>query len=208
MAPTRNWQESIIASASDGPVVANTTSVSTIIGNAGACPSASLFHENAATYGKIQIPSRILVVGRQLRLWAAGRISNIVTAPGTLALTVYSVNEVAVVADSDTIQLNAVAKVNVPWILEWYLTVRTSDSVNGISFMHQGTWTSESVVGAGVPTATGAGVAMLPKTAPAVGAGLIDPAFPLVTLDLAAQFSVANAGNSIKMHQCRLEVLN
>jgi hypothetical protein len=71
--------------------------------------------------------------------------------------------------------------------------------------MHQGEWTSESVIGSGVPTAGGAGTHMLPNAAPAVGTGFDSTVSMIV--DLFATWSLNNA-NSILVHQYELADLN
>lgn len=150
--------------------------------------------------GKIKIPAGYLYrVGQTLRLRAAGRVSNIVTTPGTLTLDLRlgPTNNI-VVANGGAMSLNAVAKTNVPWVLDWLLTLRSIGASTAATWMHQGSWLSESVVGSPLPTAGGAGVAMLPNAAPAVGTGFdstVDNLF-----DLFATWSLSNA-NSIQTHQ-------
>jgi len=72
--------------------------------------------------------------------------------------------------------------------------------------MHQGTWTSEAVIGAALPAAGGAGVHLLPNAAPAVGTGFDSTAAQAV--NLFGTWSVANAANSILTHQYMVESLN
>lgn len=150
--------------------------------------------------GKIKIPAGYLYrVGQTLRMRAAGRVSNIVTTPGTLTLDLRlgPTNNI-VVANGGAMALNTVAKTNVPWLLEWLLTLRSIGSGTAATWMHQGTWISESVIGSPLPTVGGAGQLMLPNAAPAVGTGFdstVDNLF-----DLFATWSLNNA-NSIQTHQ-------
>jgi hypothetical protein len=55
-----------------------------------------------------------------LSIRAAGRVSNIVTTPGTLTLDVrIGPTSNIIVANGGAMALNTVAKANVPWWLEW-----------------------------------------------------------------------------------------
>jgi hypothetical protein len=180
----QTWQETLIAQPVDGAALANTTTATSIL------------HPTA----RVTLPAQFFQVGRVLLLKAAGRISNIVTSPGTLTLEVRFGS--AVVASSGAMALNVVAKTNVPWALEWLLTCRAIGSGTGANMMHQGIWSSESVIGSPLPSAGGAGQHMLPNAAPAVGAGFDSTAAQ--TVDLFATWSVANAGNSILTHQYKL----
>jgi hypothetical protein len=145
---------------------------------------------------KIVIPgSYIYRIGQRLRIFAAGRVSNIVTTPGTLTLDV-RFGASTVIGNGGAMSLNVVAKANVPWSLWWDLTLRAKGAA--ANFMHQGEWVSESVIGSALPTAGGAGTAMLPNAAPAVGSNFDSTAAQ--TLDLFGTWSLNNA-NSILVHQ-------
>jgi hypothetical protein len=145
-------------------------------------------------------------VGKRIAIVAAGRISNIVTTPGTLTLDVrMGPTSNIVVANGGAMSLNTVAKTNVPWLLYWELTCRAIGNGTSANLMHQGEWTSESVIGSGVPTAGGAGTHMLPNAAPAVGTGF-DSTVSMV-IDLFATWSLNNA-NSITCHQFHVQELN
>lgn len=154
---------------------------------------------------KFILPAGVLdKVGKAIRITAAGRVSNPVTTPGTLTLDVRLGAVIA--ANGGAMSLNVVAKTNVPWFLEWLLTLRAVGSGTSANFMHQGRWWSESVVGSPLPTAGGAGCAMLPSAAPAVGTGFDSTAAQ--TVDLFATWSQANAANTITLHQFAIELLN
>ena len=167
----------------DGSALANSTTPTSIL------PAAA----------KLVLPANFFQIGRALWLKATGRISNIVTTPGTLTLDVRFGS--TVVANGGAVSLNTTAKTNVTWDLEWLLTCRAI----GVSanLMHSGLWTSESVVGAAAGVANSAS---LPASAPAVGSNFDAGASQAV--DLFATFSIANAGNSIQLHQYVLESLN
>lgn len=154
---------------------------------------------------RIFIPSGYLYrVGKRFHVVATGRISNIVTTPGTLTLR-FKLGPTAniAVSQSSAIQLNAVAKTNVSWVLDMTMTLRAIGAGTQAGFMSNGMWSSESVVGSAVPASGGAGGAMWQASAPAVGTGFdstIDN-----QIDLTAQFSLT--GNSIQLHTFGLEDL-
>lgn len=154
---------------------------------------------------KIFIPSGYLNrIGKRFGVRASGRISNIVTTPGTLTmrLKLGPTANVAVAASSAW-QLNAVAKTNVSWYLDLTFTVRSIGSGTTATIFPMGTWTSESVVGSPVPASGGAGTHQWQASAPAVGTGFDSTVDNLI--DLTAQFSLT--GNSIQLHTFGLEDL-
>jgi hypothetical protein len=141
-------------------------------------------------------------VGRQLRITAHGRISTVVTTPGTLTLDLRL--GAVVVANGGTMVLSTTAKTNVAWYLEWLLTLRAVGSGTSANFMHQGKWTSEA---AGATTVAGeAKSILLPQSAPAVGTGFDSTAAQ--TLDLFGTWSVASGSNSIQLHGFCVESIN
>lgn len=147
-------------------------------------------------------PNFIDQVGKKFLLKAHGRISNVVTSPGILTLRLKFGS--IIVATSAGLQLNAVAKTNVFWMLEWLLTARTIGGGTSAAFMHQGLFESESVVGSPLPAAGGAGQLAIQPAAPAVGTGF-DSTIANV-IDLAAIFGTT--GNSMTLHDMTLESLN
>lgn len=142
--------------------------------------------------------------GQALRLRAMGRISNIVTTPGTLTLKV-KFGSIAV-ASSGALALNIVAKTNVTWILDWDLVVRTVGNGTVATLMHSGQLQTESNIGSPAAAAGGASSAIIPLSAPAVGTGFDSTVANQI--DLTAQWSVSNAANSIQCHTFKLESLN
>lgn len=154
---------------------------------------------------KFTLPANYLQdVGQTLRLRAMGRISNIVTTPGTLTLRVKFGS--IIVATSGALALNVAAKTNVTWILDWDLTVRSVGSSTAATLMHSGQWQSESVIGSPAAGAGGAGSHIIPASAPAVGTGFDSTVANQI--DLTAQWSISNAANSIQCHSYKLESLN
>jgi hypothetical protein len=159
----------------------------------------SILHA-AAVY---TLPPNFFEIGRKIRVKAAGRISTVVTTPGTLTLDLMF--GATIVATSGAMALNVVAKTNVPWDLEWDLTCRSVGASTSATLMHQGKWISEAVVGSALPSAGGAGVHLLPNTTPAVGTGFSSVATQAV--NLFATWSINNA-DSILVHQYELVAVN
>jgi len=181
----QTWQETFIASQVDGAAVTGTTATSLLPGAA-----------------KFTLPANFCEVGRVFRVTAKGRVSNIVTTPGTLTLDVRFGS--VVVFNGGAMQLNAVAKTNVTWIFDAMLTVRAIGSGTAANLLGIGQWTSESVVGSPVPGSGGSGTLLCPASAPAVGSGFDSTAAQVI--DLFATFSLT--GNSITCHEYAFESLN
>lgn len=182
------YQSTLVEMQSDGLAVTGTAEGSLLAGQA-----------------RIFVPSGYLNrIGKRLMIRASGRVSNIVTTPGTLTLRVKMGPTANIaIATSSAVQLNAVAKINVGWFLDLGLVVRSIGNGVLATVMAQGTWQSESVVGSPVPSAGSAGSAMWQAAAPVVGTGFDSSVDNLI--DLTAQFSLT--GNSIQAHMFALEDL-
>lgn len=176
----QGWGETLISAQVDGTAVTGTTAGSIL-------PAAA----------KFTIPANFFAIGRVLRVNAMGRISNIVTTPGTLTLDVRFGS--TVIFNGGAFSLNTTAKTNVNWRFIGLLTCRAIGTTGNM--FGQADFTSESVV------SSPAGVAndvMLPASAPAVGSNFDTTAAQLV--DMFATFSLT--GNSIQLHQYTLESMN
>lgn len=186
------WQQVLASAPVDGTAVGNTTTETSLL----------------PTDSKLILPSRFLFYpGQALRIRAMGRISNIVTTPGTLTFRVkLGPTSTIAVASSGALALNVVAKTSVTWILDWDLTIRSTGGGTSATFMHSGQWQSESVIGSPAAGAGGAASHIIPASAPAVGTGFDSTAAN--TFDLTAQWSIANAGNTLQLHTLKLESLN
>lgn len=171
----------------DGAALSNTTTATSLL------PGAAKYTIGA---------NYIDVIGKAFRIRAHGRISTVVTTPGTLTLDVRF--GAVVVANGGAMTLSTTAKTNVAWELDWLLTARAIGAGTSANMMHQGRFTSEA---AGATTTAGeAKSIMLPQSAPAVGTGFNSTA--AFAVDLFAAWSVANASNSITLHGFLLESLN
>lgn len=183
----QTWQETIVNSNVDGPTLTAAAAATCI-------PAAS----------KITLPNNFFYVGRMLRITASGRISSVITTPGTAR---FDVRIGAVVAfDSLAILLDSVAAhTNVGWTLNILLTCRAVGSGTSSNLMGQGTWTCEDILGVPATAPKGVLSAILPwNSAPAVGTGFDNTAAN--TLDLF--FTQTAATGSMTVHQYMVESLN
>lgn len=188
----QTWQETLIWAVSDGTALTNTVTATSLL------PAHAKFTAPANFFNS---------VGKTLRVTAKGRISNLVTTPGTLTLDVRA-GASTVLFNGGAMQLNAVAKTNVTFWFEAEMVLRTLGNGAASNFLGIGQFSSEALVGAGTGAAgsTTNGSLNLPATAPAVGSNF-DVATANV-IDLFGTFSVANAANSITVHTFKLESLN
>lgn len=192
--PGISFVETLITSQIDGSALTNTTTATSII------PAAARFTLASNFYAYI---------GKQLRIRASGRISTVVTTPGNITFAVNhgTVATPIIVFTSGTSALNVAAQTNAAWDLEVLLTCRAIGASTSANLMGTAKWTSRASLNApAVGTTTGVGTVLLPDTAPAVGTGFDSTITNVV--DLFATFSVANAANSIQVHQYSLESLN
>lgn len=155
------------------------------------------------TYVPTTLPAGYWQIGRMWRLTMAGRISCVVTTPGTARWDLRLGGVVAF--DTLAIPLNIVAKTNVPWFLEVLLTCRAVGSGTSANLIGQGRWLSEAALNTAVPaTGPGPGGNVVPyNTAPAVGTGFNSQS--ALTLD--CFFTQTVATGSMTVHQFMIEQL-
>jgi hypothetical protein len=144
------------------------------------------------------LPANTLKIGDKLCVRASGRISCVVTTPGTARYDIRIGG--AVIFDSQAMNLNVVAKTNVGWWLDVEFTVRAvGSSANGLG---QGIWLSEAGILTAVPTTgPGPGGFTLPyNTAPVVGANFNSTVSNTVDLF----FTQTVATGSMTLHEYEL----
>jgi len=153
------------------------------------------------TYVPTTLPSGYWQIGRIWRLTAAGRISCVISTPGTARfdLRMGSVT----VFDTLAIPLNVVAKTNVNWFLEVLLTCRSVGSSTSGTLFGQGYFLSEANILVPVPsTGPGPGGQLVPyNTAPVVGTGFDSTAAN--ALDF--RFTQTVVTGSMTLHQFMIE---
>lgn len=148
------------------------------------------------------IPAGTLQIGSLLKVKLRGRISTVVTTPGTLTLDMRLGN--VIISAFGAMALNTVAQVNASFEAELEAVVRSLGAGVVATAMCTGRFVSRAVIGSPAAGAGGAGVLMLPDTAPAVGTGFDSTAAQAV--NVFGTWSVANAANSIQVHQALVEL--
>jgi len=155
------------------------------------------------TYVPTTLPAGYWQIGRIWRITCAGRLSCVVTTPGTFRL---DLRLAAVTAfDSLAIPLNIVAQTNVPWYAEFLLTCRSVGSGTSATLMGQGRIQSTAFLNVpAVATGPWSGAIAVPyNTAPVVGAGFDSTA--ALALDFRHTQTVATG--SFTMHSFLIEQL-
>jgi hypothetical protein len=177
----------IVSIATDGYTLTN-SAVSTSILPVTVVPSTNLI-----------LPARFFnYIGQELIIEVSGRISTLVTTPGTLLFEVKFGS--TVVATTQALDLNIVAKTDVTWMLRLAMQLRVVGA--SAQFLTIGKFESEAVIGSPLPTVGGSGVLLIPASAPAVGNTFNSTTSQTITFN--AKWSVADPANSITIHQFRI----
>lgn len=182
------YPEILAQSAADGTALTNSTTATSIIPTAAIC----------------NLPAGSLQVGRMFWVRAAGRISTVVTTPGTLTLDVRFGSVTAWASGAMT--LNTTAQTNTSWLLDLMLTVRAVGSGTSANLIGIGSFKSRAIVASPAEATGGAGSRLVPDSAPAVGTGFDSTAAQ--NIDFRATWSVASASNSITCHQYMFAALS
>lgn len=183
----QTWVEAVAAGLADGTAYTASITATTII------PAAA----------KATIPAGTMSIGKTYRVTARGRITTVVTTPGTLTLDLRFGS--VIISAFGAMTLNVNAQTAATWDFEGLVTVRAIGQTTTANAICTGKFTSRAVVGSAAVGSGGAGVLMLPDTTPAVGTGFDSTAAQ--TVDMFATWSINNA-NSIQTHQFIVEALN
>jgi len=178
----------LISAQGDGNQLSNTTVATSII------PAAA----------KLTLPANFISdPGMVLRFTLFGRISNVVTTPGTLTLDIRYGG--TVIFNGGAQQLSTTAHTNVPFFWQAWLTSRTIGAAG--NFMGQSIGISQAFASTAVAdnTYTHASL-MMPNTAPAVGSNVDLTAAAVI--DVFGTFSVNTNPTNLTVHQYMLESLN
>ena len=133
-----------------------------------AAARASLLQGAGGKQGLYTLPANKLRVGDIMVLDAGGRISCAVTTPGTARFDLSAGVAGVAFFDSLAINLNIIAKTNVPWLLHAEGTVRVIGNVAQLFW--QGWWQSEALIGSLVANVGSTGTTTIPiNTAPVIG---------------------------------------
>lgn len=180
--------ETIVSGATDGPTL-------TAAARASCIPTAN----------RVVLPNNFFYIGRAIRFLMSGRISCVVTTPGTARFDICMGSAgTTIVFDTLALNLNIVAKTTVPWLLDVTLVCRAVGAGTSTTFFPRGFFQSEAVVGAPLPTAGGNGSLLVPTGTPAVGAGMDNTAAS--ALDVF--FTQTVATGSMTVHNYIVQVLN
>lgn len=185
----QTWQETLTVGSTDGPTL-------TAAARASCIPVAN----------RIVLPNNYFYIGRKLLFKASGRISCVVTTPGTARFDIcMGAAGTTIVFDSLALNLNVVAKVTVPWYLEIGLVCRAVGTGTGTTFFpFGGQFTSEAVVGSPLPAAGGNSGLIIPVGTPAVGAGMDNSAASIVDMF----FTQTVATGSFTVHNYQIDSIN
>lgn len=152
----------------------------------------------------LTLPTGYWTIGKMWHLKMTGRLSSVITTPGTAR---FDLRMGAVVAfDTGAILLDSVAgHTTMPWVLDVLLTCRAIGPSTSTTLIGQGFWASEDILGTPASSPKGGLVAMVPwNSAPAVGAGFSNVTTQLVDI----YFTQTAATGSMTVHQCIITELN
>lgn len=147
---------------------------------AGAALTAAAAASCLPAAARFSFPPNALKIGDKFQIKASGIISNVITTPGTARFDVRFGS--AVVFDSGALNLNIIAKTNVPWWLDIELTVRAIGASTSASIIGQGLFASEAVIASPLPTVGGNGVLNIPVSGVAAGTGFDSTASNFIDL--------------------------
>lgn len=186
--PKQEWHQNLVpVGVSDGPTLTAAAAATCIPANS-----------------KITLPQNFFYVGKQLMVKASGRISSLITTPGTAR---FDIRVGAVIAfDSLAILLDTVAAhTTVGWELEILLTCRAVGNGTSTTLWGIGKWTCEDILGVPATAPKGVLTALLPWNAtPAIGTGFDNTASN--TLDMF--FTQTVATGSMTLHTYSVWDLN
>ena len=183
------WVETKASAVADSTAVTNTVT------------PASIIHSTAKPVIAAQ---EMVKAGQVFRVTVTGRISTVVTTPGTLTLDCRLGS--AVVFNGGAMALNVNAQTNATFKFIFHLRLVTLGSGATATVIGTGQFISRAVIGAAAVGVGGAGALMLPDTAPVVGTGFDSTIAQ--TVDVFATWSIANAANSILSHIAFIELVN
>lgn len=152
--------------------------------------------QGSAKQGLYTLPPNKLRIGDVLHLKAFGRISNVVTTPGTARFDLSAGVGGTAFFDTLAMPLNIVVKSNVLWTLEAEGIVRAVG--NAANLFWAGKWLSEASINTAVPsTGPGPGGQNVPyNTAPVVGANFDHSVAQIIDFN----FTQTVATGSITVH--------
>lgn len=184
----QTFAETLWAMQSDGVSLTNTLTETSLLNN----------------QDKLTLPAGYFdAPGKAIRIRGMGRLSNLVTTPGTLTLKLYfgATN----VFNGGAMQLSSTAHTTLPFWFDIQLVCRAIGASSNL--MGQGFIKGQplSLTAVADSTTTIADL-MIPNVTPVVGTNFDSSV--LQQVDLKGAFSVANAANLVQLHQFYIEALN
>lgn len=181
--------ETIVCGATDGPTL-------TAAARASCIPTAN----------RIVLPNNFFYIQRAIRVMLGGRMSCVVTTPGTARFDICMGSAgTTIVFDSLAINLNIVAQTTVPFWMDVTLVCRAVGTGTSTTFFpHQAFVQSEALIGSLADTAGSNSSLNIPVGTPAVGAGMDNTAAS--ALDVF--FTQTVATGSFTVHTYVVQVLN
>lgn len=185
------WVEPMLTIQGDGPALTAAAAASMLPTAARALP----------------IPPQFWYLGKAIRIIGSGRISSVVTTPGTARydMRLGPTNNI-VVFDGLAILLDTVAAhTNVGWCMDLLLTCVAIGTGTTAKLMGQGRWTCEDILGVPATAPKGVLTAMLPwNSAPAPGTGFDSTVVNVLDMF----FTQTAATGSQTLHQLVVESIN
>ena len=188
--PSQSWGEILTQSATDGPTLVAAARASCI-----------------PTANRIVLANNYFEIKKVIRFTMSGRISCVVTTPGTARLDIcMGAAGTTIVFDTLALPLNIVAKVTVPWQFTCDLVCRAIGTGTATNFFPTASFNSEANIGVALPSANNTGSQFLnvPVGTPAVGAGMDNSAASAIDVF----FTQTVATGSFTVHNYRVEALN
>lgn len=158
--------ENVVTAVSDGPLL-----------------SAANRGSAVPTHARAVLPNNFFYVGRRIRFTVSGRITCVVTTPGTARWDICMGSAgTTVVFDTGAINLNVVGKIAFAWQLYVELTCVSVGASTGTTFWPNAWAASEAFVGAPTAATGGNTFLNLPVGTPAAGAGMDNTAASAIDL--------------------------
>ena len=183
------WVKTLVTAQGDGPALTAAAAASCL-------PVAAVY----------TLPANFFFIGKKLRITASGRISSVITTPGTARFDVrIGTASPVIVFDGLAMLLDTVAAhTSVGWKLVIDLTCRAIGNGSLTTFMGQGVWTCEDLLGVPATAPKGVLSAILPwNSAPAVGSGINNTIANAIDLF----FTQTVATGSMTLHEYSVEDL-
>lgn len=177
------WRETIAWSTANGTTISNSTTETILMPD-------------------VTIPANYLQDGRALQIVLMGKLSNIVTTPGTLTFALrWGGVSGTVLAQSSAMSLNTTAQTDIMFRIELELVTRANGSSGSVLAMG---FANVAALATQAPQFMGSAGGSSGNTPAAVTANLTAD----TALSITAKFSIANAGNAITGMQYLIDSLN